>query len=86
MRLRFPLRRLRHPEQPVVVEPPSPPPPPPRLLASLRVGGGWLRGALSAGRRAVAALDQGFVWFAVPFGVGVRDPRRRYALLLGSSP
>jgi hypothetical protein len=31
----------------------------------------------------VAALDRGFVWFAVPFGVRVRDPRRRYALLLG---
>src|SRR6266545_7475909 len=31
----------------------------------------------------LAALDQGFVWLAAPFGVHVRDPRRRYAILLG---
>lgn len=30
-----------------------------------------------------ATLDRGFVWLAVPFGVRVRDPVRRYAMLLG---
>jgi hypothetical protein len=32
---------------------------------------------------AFAALDRGFAWLAVPFGVRVRDPLRRYAMLLG---
>jgi hypothetical protein len=31
----------------------------------------------------LSALDHAFSWFAVPFGVRVRDPRVRYALLLG---
>src|SRR3954454_453829 len=29
------------------------------------------------------ALDHAFVWLAVPFGVRVRDPVRRYSMLLG---
>jgi hypothetical protein len=29
------------------------------------------------------ALDRGLVWFAVPFGVTIRDPRKRYPVLLG---
>src|SRR5262245_31458138 len=28
------------------------------------------------------ALDRGFTWFAVPFGVRIRDPGRRYAVML----
>lgn len=28
-------------------------------------------------------FDRVFSWFALPFGVGIRNPRRRYALLLG---
>jgi hypothetical protein len=31
----------------------------------------------------VTALDHGFAWLAVPFGVRVRAPLRRYAMLLG---
>jgi hypothetical protein len=33
--------------------------------------------------RAFSALDRGFVWLATPFGVRVRDPRKRYPILLG---
>ena len=32
---------------------------------------------------AFTALDRGFAWLAIPFGVQVRDPVRRYAMLLG---
>jgi len=32
---------------------------------------------------AFSGLDHAFSWFALPFGVGVRDPRLRYSLLLG---
>jgi hypothetical protein len=76
----FRIRFRRRPEEPPAVPaappPPAPPPPPRGLLAPF--GAVWrsLQGAF-------AALDRGFVWFAVPFGVGVRDPLRRYALLLG---
>jgi hypothetical protein len=33
--------------------------------------------------RLFSALDRGFAWLAVPFGVRVRDPVRRYAMLVG---
>ena len=32
---------------------------------------------------ALDAMDDGFNWFAVPFGVRVREPRRRFAILQG---
>jgi hypothetical protein len=31
----------------------------------------------------LTALDRGLVWFAVPFGVNITDPRKRYPILLG---
>jgi hypothetical protein len=33
--------------------------------------------------QAFTALDHGFAWLAVPFGARVRDPWRRYGMLLG---
>jgi hypothetical protein len=46
------------------------------VVALLRTVGGWLLGVLTR-------LDGAFCWLAVPFGVHVKDPRRRYALMLG---
>src|SRR5262249_17679262 len=48
------------------------PPRPSRLLAPVRAVF-WV----------FEALDEVFVWFATPFGVLVRNPLRRYAILLG---
>src|SRR5215471_6222805 len=45
---------------------------------------GTLLGQVWAFVKAVLhALDLGLVWFAYPFGVHIRDPRKRYPLLLG---
>jgi hypothetical protein len=33
--------------------------------------------------RGFSALDRGFAWLAVPFGVRLRDPGQRYGVLLG---
>jgi hypothetical protein len=33
--------------------------------------------------RGFSALDRGFAWLAVPFGVQLRDPARRYGVFLG---
>src|SRR5947209_4211712 len=70
---------LFRPRQVVLIAAPETPPRPSvaaRLGASFQVL--W---------RVVAwvftALDRAFVWLAVPFGVRVRDPVRRYAMLLG---
>jgi hypothetical protein len=78
MAFRFPFRRRRLDPLPAVVLPPSPPRPSvaARLLAPLRAVGRFLV-------RVLVALDRGFAWLAVPFGVGVRDPVHRYARLLG---
>lgn len=42
-----------------------------------------LRRAVHYLKLAFTALDRGLVAFAVPFGVHVKDPRKRYAILLG---
>jgi PBS lyase HEAT-like repeat len=46
------------------------------LLTPLGCVWGWLVALLRA-------LDRGLVWFAAPFGVNIKDPRKRYPVLLG---
>jgi hypothetical protein len=60
------------PATPAPLDGPPPPPRPSPLLAPLRAVGA-----------AFAALDRAFAWCAVPFGVNIADPRRRFPLLLG---
>ncbi len=72
--------RRRRPEQGPAAETPDvpdiPPPPPSRLPAPLL--------ALWAGlARLFGGVDEALQWLAVPFGVHVSSPRRRYAILLG---
>lgn len=72
--------RKRRPEaQLAAPETPSPPPKPPataRLLTPFLAG--W-RGVQAV----FSGLDHAFSLIAVPFGVRIRDPRPRYALMLG---
>ena len=75
MAFRFPFRRRSQPDQTPTAEAPAAPPAaaaPSPWLAPVRVVGSVF-----------AALDRGFASLAVPFGVRVRDPVRRYALMLG---
>lgn len=79
----FSLRRRKAPAapvEPVAAEPPLPPPAPPSLLWRLLTPLGVLWEGVRAFFR---VLDRALCWFAIPFGVHVRDPRRRYAILLG---
>ena len=78
MAFRYLFFRRRALEPVVVAEPPPPPKPTltSRLLTPLSAA--W-QGAATAG----AALDLAFCWFAIPFGVRIQRPRRRYAVMLG---
>ncbi len=79
MAFRIPFRRR---QQPVPVAPPPAPPAPwhtsvkARLLTPFQTAWWLVAGVFTA-------LDRGFAWLALPFGVRVRDPLRRYAILLG---
>ncbi len=78
MTFRFPFRRRQ--QDPPATFPPATLSPRPSVTAHL------LAPFQAVGRLLVlvfTTLDRGFAWVAVPFGVGVRDPVRRYALLLG---
>jgi hypothetical protein len=77
MALGFLRRRPRPEAQPAVSETPPAPPLTARVLSRFQLIG---RAVL----RALHALDHAFSCLAVPFGVWVRDPARRYALLLGT--
>jgi hypothetical protein len=81
MALRFPLRRAR-PAEPVTVPAtvPAVAPAPPLTARVLNP----FQKAWQGVRAALSALDYAFSWLAVPFGVWVRNPGTRYALLLGS--
>src|SRR5438067_378860 len=75
MAIRFPFRRTQmHP----IVAPPVPPRPSVAACLGASFPVLW---RLVAG--VLGALDRGFGWLAVPFGSRVRDPVRRYAMLLG---
>jgi hypothetical protein len=69
-------RFLRRPQHPVPEAPPAPLSRPSWFLAPLLA---LSRGALGL----LGLLDRGLVAFALPFGVVIRDPRRRYPVLLG---
>src|SRR5262249_48023804 len=58
--------------------PPVSPRPPvtTRVLSPFQTVWRWVQAAFSA-------LDHAFSWFAIPFGVRVLDPGRRYTLMLG---
>src|SRR5262245_5638640 len=79
MALRF-FRRRKAQEVPTAVpETPAAPPPVPvttRVLTPLQTVWRAITSSFSA-------LDHAFSWFAVPFGVRIADPRRRYPVLLG---
>ena len=77
MALRFSLRRTR-PAEPVTVPATLPAP---RLTARVLSPFQRVCRGVQAG---LAVLDHAFSWLAVPFGVWVRSPGPRYALLLGS--
>jgi hypothetical protein len=68
--------RFRRKEDPTALPIPQRPSVRARVLAVL------LR-AWGLGKLVFATLDHAFVWLATPFGVRVREPVRRYALLLG---
>jgi hypothetical protein len=78
MAFRFPFRRRQ--KNPLAAFPPPPvslrPAVTARLLTPFHAV--WQLVAL-----VFTTLDRGVAWLAVPFGTGVRDPVRRYALLLG---
>lgn len=67
-------RRKPEPAPVAEVVPEVPPPPPPKP--------GPFDPARGAVARALAALDRALCAFAVPFGVRVADPRKRYAIML----
>ena len=77
MALRFSLRRAK-PADPATA-PVAPPARPmtAHVAGPLQAVGHAVRGALSA-------LDDAFSWLAIPFGVRIRAPGPRYALLLGN--
>ncbi len=76
-RIGFPRKRQAEPTATPEASPAVPRPPvTSRLLAPFRALG---RGLCQA----FTALDHGFASLAVPFGVRVRDPWRRYGLMLG---
>jgi hypothetical protein len=79
MPMRFFRRRPQPGEQDALSKAPPVPPPavPSRWLAPVLALWGILSGLF-------AGLDTAFSWFAVPFGVRIRQPQRRYALLLGT--
>jgi len=79
MALRFSFARQR-PAQPVAA--PEAPPVPSRPPVTARVLSPF-QALGRGGFAAFAALDHGFAWLAVPFGVRVRDPWRRFGMLLG---
>ncbi len=60
----------------VAEEAPTPPPPPPTKGVFAR--------AWDAVAAAVAALDRALCSFAIPFGVLVANPRKRYAIMLSA--
>jgi hypothetical protein len=72
--------RLRRRPAPPPVEAEPPPPPPPSLLSRL-LAPLWAVWRLV--EAVFAGVDRLLVWFAVPFGTEVRDPVRRFSLLLG---
>jgi hypothetical protein len=76
IRITFWRRKQKHApaEAPEPEVPPAPPPP--------RTGP--FHAAWSALTAAFAALDRGLCAFAIPFGVLVADPRKRYAIMLSA--
>ena len=61
-------------------EPPEEEPPPPVKSSFLAPLGSAWRGVQAA----FDQLDKAFSWFAIPFGVRIQDPLRRFAVLLGA--
>ena len=79
MAIRFPFARHRQ-QEPTAA--PEAPPVIPGPSVTARVLSPF-RAAWEAVSAACSALDHGFAWLAVPFGVRVRDPWWRYGRLLG---
>jgi hypothetical protein len=72
------LRRFFRPRQPPAEPSPETEPPPLKPAPVSRLLAFW-----QAIQEVCARIDAAFIWLAVPFGVNIQDPLRRYAVMLG---